>query len=90
MGLEHIGSAHDEVELAVLMAAARDRLEQLQPALDLGIEVPARAARMVPAPGNGQFGLSRGGRVRSWCPRRVSWGPAVTRCSRSWRGCTSG
>ena len=55
--LEHIGSAHDEAELAVLMAAARDRLEQLQPSLDLGIEVPARAARMVPAPATDQLGV---------------------------------
>lgn len=43
--LEHLGSARDELELAVLVAAARDRLEQLQPALDLGIDVPATGGR---------------------------------------------
>ena len=48
--LEHLGSAHSEAELAVLMDAARDRLEQLAPTLDLGIEVPTRAARLLPAP----------------------------------------
>ena len=60
--LEHFGSAHDEVELAVLVAVARERLEQLQPSLDLGIEVPARAARMVPAPVTDQFGVAVPGR----------------------------
>ena len=54
--LEHFGSAHDEVELAELVAVARDRLEQLQPTLDLGIEVPARAARIVPKPVTDQLG----------------------------------
>ena len=59
--LEHFGSAHDEVELAVLVAAARDRLEQFDPSLDLGIEVPARAARMVPAPVTDQLGVAVAG-----------------------------
>jgi hypothetical protein len=42
--IEHIGSAHDEAELAVLMAAARQRMTGGQEALDLGLEVtePAR------------------------------------------------
>jgi len=60
--LEHFGSAHDEVELAVLVAAARDRLEQIEPTLDLGIEVPARAARMVPRPVTDQLGVAVPGR----------------------------
>ncbi|MGL5866465.1 MAG: IS1634 family transposase, partial [Dermatophilaceae bacterium] len=60
--LEHVGSAHDEVELAVLVAAAQGRLEQLQPALDLGIEVPARAAQMVPSPVTDRLGVELPGR----------------------------
>lgn len=35
VGIEHIGSAHDDVELAVLMEAARQRLHPGQDALDL-------------------------------------------------------
>lgn len=34
----HLGSAHDELELAVLMAAARERLQAGQLALDVGVE----------------------------------------------------
>ena len=36
--LAHLGSAHDELELAVLMAAARERLQAGQLALDLGVD----------------------------------------------------
>jgi hypothetical protein len=39
--IEHIGSAHDEAELAALKAAARQRLAAGQPELDLGLEVAA-------------------------------------------------
>jgi hypothetical protein len=39
--IEHVGSAHDEVELAALKAAARQRLAAGQPELDLGLEVAA-------------------------------------------------
>jgi hypothetical protein len=42
--LAHLGSAHDELELAVLMAAARERLLAGQLALDLGVDTG-------PAPG---------------------------------------
>ena len=35
--VEHLGSAHDEVELALLMQAARDRLAAGQAELDLGL-----------------------------------------------------
>ncbi len=34
--VEHIGSAHTEVELAVLLQAATERLEEAAPTLDLG------------------------------------------------------
>jgi hypothetical protein len=42
--IEHLGSAHDEVELELLKAAARQRLAAGQGELDLGLEVtdPAR------------------------------------------------
>ena len=36
--LAHLGSAHNEVELALLMQVARERLAAGQLALDLGIE----------------------------------------------------
>jgi hypothetical protein len=43
--IEHVGSAHGDAELALLVASARERLAPGQDALDLG-EVPARAARL--------------------------------------------
>lgn len=47
--LEHIGTAHDDAELAVLMQIARERLRPGQDALDLGFgQAPAGPAR---APG---------------------------------------
>ena len=36
--IEHIGSAHDEVELELLRAAARQRLAAGQDELDLGLD----------------------------------------------------
>lgn len=57
-------------------------LEQLQTALNLGIEVPARAARMVPAAVTDQLKAAVPGRESAElvpAPRVV--GPAVT-CSR--------
>ncbi|MBP2364339.1 IS1634 family transposase [Pseudonocardia alni] len=41
--LEHLGSAHDRAELAVLMQSARDRLHAGQQALDLSAAVAAGA-----------------------------------------------
>jgi len=43
--IEHIGSAHDDVELEVLKAAARQRLAAGQGELDLGLEVTEPARR---------------------------------------------
>jgi hypothetical protein len=43
--IEHLGSAHDEVELELLKAAARQRLAAGQGELDLGLEVTAPARR---------------------------------------------
>ena len=63
-GIEHVGSAHTDAELVLLLAAARERLAAGQEVLDLGemAEVsPAdargrgldRAARAVAAAGSG-------------------------------------
>ena len=41
--VEHLGSAHDEAELAVLMQVARERLNAGQDELDLGLDTPALA-----------------------------------------------
>ena len=41
--IEHIGSAHDDAELAVLTAAARQRMAAGQGELDLGLEASAAA-----------------------------------------------
>jgi len=41
--VEHLGSAHDEAELAVLMQVARERLNAGQDGLDLGLDTPAPA-----------------------------------------------
>jgi DDE family transposase len=43
--IEHLGSAHDEVELELLKAAARQRLAGGQGELDLGLEVTEPARR---------------------------------------------
>jgi hypothetical protein len=42
--IEHVGSAHDELELAALKAAARQRLAGGQAQLDLGLDPAATAA----------------------------------------------
>ncbi|WP_341360723.1 hypothetical protein V5H98_06060 [Georgenia sp. M64] len=39
--VEHLGSARDELELAVLVQAARERLNAGQDELDLGLDTPA-------------------------------------------------
>jgi len=43
--IEHIGSAHDEVELELLKTVARQRLAAGQPVLDLGLEATDPAAK---------------------------------------------
>jgi hypothetical protein len=40
----HLGSAHDEVELAVLMQAARERLNEGQAELDLGLDAAVQTS----------------------------------------------
>src|SRR5213082_2999510 len=49
--IEHIGSAHDEAELELLKAVARQRLAAGQDELDLGLlGGPARQAQGAPLP----------------------------------------
>jgi hypothetical protein len=48
--IEHIGSAHDDVELELLKAAARQRLVAGQGELDLGLSAADRAAGGGPLP----------------------------------------
>lgn len=45
VGVEHVGSAHTDAELALLLAAAREQLAPGQQALDLG-QLAAAPARM--------------------------------------------
>jgi hypothetical protein len=68
-----VGSARDEATLGLLMQQARDLLDDdMQGVLDLGMQVPQRAARLVPAPTQpvlfgGRPGLPR----RAVAPARV-------------------
>jgi hypothetical protein len=48
--IEHIGSAHDDAELEVLKAAARQRLAEGQDELELGLAVAERAKAGGPLP----------------------------------------
>lgn len=48
-GIEHIGSAHTDADLHVLLAAAHRRLAGDQPELDLGLDAPG--------PGRPEHGL---------------------------------
>ncbi len=49
--VEHVGSAHTEAELGVLLARARELLEDpAQGALDLAVEPSVPVAAIVPAP----------------------------------------
>jgi len=47
--LEHVGSAHDDAELAVLMQVARERIHAGQDELDLGLGTRDAAAPQVGA-----------------------------------------
>ncbi|OIQ94678.1 transposase DDE domain protein [mine drainage metagenome] len=76
--VEHVGSAHTDAELALLLAAARERLSPGQDVLDLGdlAVVPARMdevadwtaeaallAQPAPVPGGRPVSVAAGGRV---------------------------
>jgi hypothetical protein len=53
--IEHLGSAHDDVELELLKAAARQRLAAGQGEFDLGLEATDPAPH---SPGSAQAGRS--------------------------------
>jgi hypothetical protein len=74
--IEHIGSAHDEVELELLKAAARQRMAAGQGELDLGLAVPPEAGGPLP------ITASRMGHLWDQC-RGVS---DLVIMSRMWRG----
>ena len=48
--IEHLGSAHDDAEVELLKAAARQRLAAGQGMLDLGLEPAAKGAGSGPLP----------------------------------------
>ncbi len=81
--IEHIGSAHDEAELELLKAAARQRMAAGQGELDLGLEPPGGAAGRCRSPPRGW-----GTCWTPWSAATGCWGsrtrPAGTRCSAHW------
>jgi len=83
--IEHLGSAHDDVELELLKAAARQRLAAGQGELDLGLDAGSPGGPL-PITASRMGCLS----MRSTVPGRC-WaltGPrAGTRCSASWWWC---
>jgi Transposase DDE domain len=58
-GIEHMGSAHTDAELALLLAAARDRMAAGQEVLELGqvAEVPPRMGEVADWTGPRELGL---------------------------------
>ena len=87
--IEHIGSAHDEVELAALKAAAATRLAAGQTELDLGLSGGARP---------GTLPITSSQMTHLWeglCRRIGCWGssqsPRATMCFAiwCWRGSSS-
>lgn len=71
--VRHVGSARDEVELGLLMAAARRLLvDDAQGQLDLGLSLPTSRVAMVPAPAGTLFepaGSPSGARAVVAAPR---------------------
>ena len=58
----HVGSAHDEAELGLLVSVARGMIEQGQPMLDFGVEMPVRQASLLGPPMPGSLFDGRAGR----------------------------
>jgi hypothetical protein len=86
--IEHLGSAHDEVELELLKAAARQRLAAGQGELDLGLEVTEPGRR---GAGGGPLPITStrmGHLLDPSSGPTASWGspapPTQMRCSSSW------
>jgi hypothetical protein len=61
--IEHVGSAHDELELEALKAAARQRLVGGQAQLDLGLDATATAAVAAGSSGPLEIASSRMGHL---------------------------
>lgn len=61
--IEHVGSAHDELELEALKAAARQRLASGQAQLDLGLDPAATAAAAAGSSGPLEIVASRMGHL---------------------------
>jgi hypothetical protein len=61
--IEHVGSAHDELELEALKAAARQRLAAGQAQLDLGLDPAATAAAAAGSSGPLEIVASRLGHL---------------------------
>lgn len=61
-GIEHVGSAHTDAELALLLAAARERLAAGQEVLELGeiAEIAPRMAEVADWTGPRELPLPRG------------------------------
>ncbi len=77
--VRHVGSAHDEVELGLLMAAAQRLLrDDAQGELDLGLSLPTLRAAMVPAPADTLFQEQQ---APSWERPAVVAAPRVLRTS---------
>ncbi len=96
--IEHVGSAHDELELEALKAAARQRLAGGQAELDLGLDAAIDGGRRLGGVGGPlEIASSRMGQLWDGLRARLrrSSGstrpPAGTRCSGSWcwRGSSS-
>jgi hypothetical protein len=86
--IEYIGSAHDEVELELLKAAAWQHLAGGQGELDLGLERTGPATR---ATGGGPLPITStrmSNLLDSWSVPTGCWGsgtpPAGMRCLPSW------
>src|SRR5262249_42098598 len=89
--IEHIGSAHDDVDLVLLLkTVAGQRLAAGQGELDLGLDAPRRRVGRCrsPPPGWGTCGTRSRSPTTCWGSTRQSAG---TRCSATWcwRGSSS-
>ena len=85
-GIEHVGSAHTDAELALLLAAARERLAAGQEMLDLGeiAGVSPRMSEVADWTGPRELPLPRAAAAGRRRPPVAggSWEPRLTCCGR--------
>lgn len=83
--VEHVGSAHIDAELALLLAAARERLSPGQGVLDLGdlLVVPARMDEVADWTGEPELPLRPAGAPPPSLQAGESWGRPLTCSGRS-------